>query len=199
MINSHLETIVAYCRYLYLKYTAVFNTTNRAHAALPVWTNSLTHLIRAPIPRVSNRNGYQEYFLGEKEACARADSLTSFMCRLSWGPRHPGTLWTCNMLFTSPPPYKFLMLPPPSLVCEHGVTMLWNQRAHLSEVATNRPNIIIRNEKQKICVMWDVAADTNVTQKEAEKKANTSVYVQLLNEFGTMSVWLHQDWLEQPE
>ena len=47
--------------------------------------------------------------------------------------------------------------------------------------------------------MWDVAADTNVTQKEAEKKANTSVYVQLLNEFGTMSVWLHQDWLEQPE
>ena len=36
--------------------------------------------------------------------------------------------------------------------------------------------------------MCDVAADTNVTQKEAEKKANTSVYVQILNECGTLSV-----------
>jgi len=70
---------------------------------------------------------------------------------------------------------------------------------HFGEVATYGPNIIISNEKQKIYVMWEVAEDTIVTQKEAEKKANTSVYVQLLNEFGTLSVWLHQYWLEPPE
>jgi len=59
---------------------------------------------------------------------------------------------------------------------------------HLREITANRPNTIIRNKKEKIRVMCDVAADTNVTQKEAEKKANTSVYVQILNECGTLSV-----------
>ena len=33
----------------------------------------------------SNRNEYQEYFLGDKDGwCIRADNLTTFMCRLSW-------------------------------------------------------------------------------------------------------------------
>jgi hypothetical protein len=43
--------------------------------------------------------------------------------------------------------------------------------------------------------MCDVAADTNFTQNEAEKKANKSVCVQTLNECGTLSVWSRSnDW-----
>ena len=51
--------------------------------------------------------------------------------------------------------------------------MLWNQAVHTDrEVTANRPNIIIKNEKEKTCTLIDVAvpADRNVVQKEAEKK-----------------------------
>ena len=50
--------------------------------------------------------------------------------------------------------------------------MLWNQAVHTDrEVTTNRPDIIIKNKKDKACTLIDVAirADRNV-QKEAEKK-----------------------------
>ena len=40
------------------------------------------------------------------------------------------------------------------------------------EVTSTRPDIIIKNKKQKTCTLIDVAipADRNVMQKEAEKK-----------------------------
>jgi len=50
---------------------------------------------------------------------------------------------------------------------------LWNQAVHTDrEVTANRPDIIIKNKKEKTCTLIDVAipADRNVVQKEAEKK-----------------------------
>ena len=62
----------------------------------------------------------------------------------------------------------------PKPVCEEGdVTVLWNQAVHTErEVTANRPDVIIKNKKQKICTLIDVAipADRNVVQKEAEEK-----------------------------
>jgi hypothetical protein len=62
-------------------------------------------------------------------------------------------------------------------VCEHeDVTVLWNQRVHTDrEVMVNRPDVIIKNKKEKICMA--IPADTNVTQQEAENKTYTRVYV----------------------
>jgi len=62
----------------------------------------------------------------------------------------------------------------PKPVCEEGdITVLWNQAVHTDrEVTANRPDIIIKNKKEKICTPIDVAtpADRNVMQKEAENK-----------------------------
>jgi hypothetical protein len=59
-------------------------------------------------------------------------------------------------------------------VCEHeDVTVLWDQVVHTdTEVTANKPDIIIKNKKEKTHILIDVAipADRNVTQKEAEKK-----------------------------
>jgi hypothetical protein len=59
-------------------------------------------------------------------------------------------------------------------VCEHeDVTLLWNQGVHTDrEVTANRPDIIIKNKKEKTCVLIEVVipVDRNVTQKEAENK-----------------------------
>ena len=70
----------------------------------------------------------------------------------------------------------------PKTVCElEDVTVLWSQGVHTDrEVTANRPDIIIKNKKEKPCVMIDVAipADRNVTQEEAEKKLK---YVQMWN------------------
>ena len=58
--------------------------------------------------------------------------------------------------------------------------MLWNQEVHTDrEVTTNRPDIIIKNKKEKTCTLIDVAipADRNVVQKEEEKKLKSRVYV----------------------
>ena len=56
-------------------------------------------------------------------------------------------------------------------VYEKGdVTVLWNQAVHTErEVTTNRPDIIIKNKKEKTCTLIDVAipGDRNVVQKEA--------------------------------
>ena len=51
--------------------------------------------------------------------------------------------------------------------------MLWNQAVHTDrEVTANRPDIIIKNKKEKIRTLIDVAilADINFVQEEAEKK-----------------------------
>ena len=62
----------------------------------------------------------------------------------------------------------------PKPVCEEGdVTVLWNQAVHRErEVTANRPDIIIKNNKEKTCTLIDVAiyADRNVVQKEVENK-----------------------------
>jgi hypothetical protein len=59
------------------------------------------------------------------------------------------------------------------------VTVLWNQEVHTDrEVMENKPNIKIKNRKEKTCMFIDVAipAERNVTQNEAEKKLNTRVH-----------------------
>ena len=62
----------------------------------------------------------------------------------------------------------------PKPVCEEGdVTVLWNQAVHTErEVTANRPDIIIKNKKEKTSTLIHVAipADRNVVQKEGEKK-----------------------------
>ena len=62
----------------------------------------------------------------------------------------------------------------PKPVYEEGdVTVLWNQAVHTDrEVTANRPDVIIKNKKEKTCTLIDVAipADRNVAQKEEEKK-----------------------------
>jgi hypothetical protein len=62
----------------------------------------------------------------------------------------------------------------PKPVYEEGdVIELWNQAVHTDrEVAANRPDIIIKNKKEKACTLIDVAiaAGRNVVQKEAERK-----------------------------
>jgi hypothetical protein len=62
----------------------------------------------------------------------------------------------------------------PKPLFEKGdITVLWNQAVHTDrEVAANRPDIKIKNKKEKTCILIDVAipADRNVVQKEAEKK-----------------------------
>jgi hypothetical protein len=53
------------------------------------------------------------------------------------------------------------------------VTVLWNQAVHTDrEVTANRPDIVIKNKKDKTCTLIDVAipTDRNDVQKEAEKK-----------------------------
>ena len=60
----------------------------------------------------------------------------------------------------------------PQTVYEEGdVTVLRNQAIHTDrEVTANRPDMIIKNKKDKTCTLIDVAipADRNVVQKEAE-------------------------------
>ena len=56
---------------------------------------------------------------------------------------------------------------------EGNVTVLWNQAVHTGrEVTANRPDIIIKNKKEKTCTLMDVAipADRNVVQTKAEEK-----------------------------
>ena len=55
-----------------------------------------------------------------------------------------------------------------------------NQVVHTKrEDTANRPDIIIKNEKEKTCTLIDVAvpADRNIVQKEAEKSYNIRVWV----------------------
>jgi hypothetical protein len=62
----------------------------------------------------------------------------------------------------------------PEPVYEEGdVRVLWNPAVNTyREVTANRPDIIIKNKKQKTCTLIDVAipADRTVVQKEAKKK-----------------------------
>jgi len=56
---------------------------------------------------------------------------------------------------------------------EGDVSVSWNQAVHTNrEVTASRPEILIKNKKEKTCKLIDVAipADSNVMQKGAEKK-----------------------------
>jgi hypothetical protein len=61
-------------------------------------------------------------------------------------------------------------------VTEHeDITVLWNQGIRLQadrEILTNRPDIIVKNKKEKPCLLIDVAipSNKNAIQKEVEKK-----------------------------
>jgi len=78
----------------------------------------------------------------------------------------------CKALGTETTDKWYTHMPKP--VCEEGdVTVMWNQAVHTDrEVTGNRPDIVIKNKKEKTCTLIDVAilADRNVVQKEAEKK-----------------------------
>jgi hypothetical protein len=55
---------------------------------------------------------------------------------------------------------------------QEDVTLLWNQGIHTErKVTPNRPDIIIKNKKEKTRILIDVTipADWNVMQKEAEE------------------------------
>ena len=68
-------------------------------------------------------------------------------------------------------------------MCEDGdVTVLWNQALHTGRyVEANRPDITIKNKKEKACTLIDVAipADRNAVQKEAEKKKYKSLCIEI--------------------
>ena len=52
------------------------------------------------------------------------------------------------------------------------VTILWNQQVRTDRtIANNKPDIIIRDNEKRTCILIDVAisADSNVIKKEAEQ------------------------------
>ena len=52
------------------------------------------------------------------------------------------------------------------------VTILWNQQIRTDRtIANNKPDIIIRDNEKRTCILIDVAisADSNVIKKEAEQ------------------------------
>jgi hypothetical protein len=59
------------------------------------------------------------------------------------------------------------------VVYEHeDKTVLWNQRVQTdTEALANRPDIIIKNKTDKICLLIDVVipSDRNVIQKKTDK------------------------------
>jgi hypothetical protein len=78
-----------------------------------------------------------------------------------------------------------MMIIIPKPVTEHeNITVLWNQGIQTDrEVLANGPDIIVKNKKDKTCLLIDVAipSDKNVIQKEAEKKLkfkNLSIEIQ---------------------
>jgi hypothetical protein len=65
------------------------------------------------------------------------------------------------------------------LVTGHeDITMLWIQGVQTGrEVLANRPDITVKNKKDRTCLLIDVAipSDRNVLLKEAEKKLNIKI------------------------
>jgi hypothetical protein len=89
----------------------------------------------------------------------------------------------CKILGTETTENWYSHIPKP--VCQHeDITVLWNQGVQTDrEVLANRPDIIIKNKKDKICLLINVAipSDRNVVQKESENKLkhkNLSIEIQ---------------------
>ena len=83
----------------------------------------------------------------------------------------------CKALGTKTADKWYTHMPKP-VYGEGDVTVLWNQAVHADrEVTANRPDIIIKNKKEKTCTLIDVAipADRNVVQKEVPH-TNSSVF-----------------------
>jgi len=66
----------------------------------------------------------------------------------------------CKAIFIETTDKWYIHIPKP--VCEDGdVTLLWIQAVHRDrEVTANRPDIIIKNKKEKTCTLIDVALPT---------------------------------------
>jgi hypothetical protein len=62
------------------------------------------------------------------------------------------------------------------------VTVLWNQGVYRDrDVTVNRPDVMIKNKKEKTCIPTEVSilADRNATRKEAEGKLkHKSLYIE---------------------
>ena len=113
-------------------------------------------------------------------SCANSNQPkdTVLCCPLHTNKRKTGQTFThlhysiCKALGFETTDKWYTHMPKP--VCEKGdVTVLWNQAVHTDrEVTANRPDIIIKNKKEKTCTLIDVAIpiNRNVVQKEAEKK-----------------------------
>jgi hypothetical protein len=73
----------------------------------------------------------------------------------------------CKTLDIEPTENWYSHIPKP--VCQHeDITLLWNQEVRPDRgVLANRPDIIIKHKKDKICLLVDVAipSDRNVIQK----------------------------------
>jgi hypothetical protein len=61
----------------------------------------------------------------------------------------------------------------PKPVYEEDVTALWNQAVHTDrEVTANRPDIIIKNKKEKTCTLIDVQyLQTEMSRKRKHKRS----------------------------
>jgi hypothetical protein len=81
------------------------------------------------------------------------------------------------------------------------VTILWNQGVY-GDKEVNRPDIIINNKKEKICILIDVAipADRNVMQKEAgnkKTKIQMFMYTDIMNVQHEMYDYINYNWNHQ--
>jgi len=66
---------------VFFKYTYLNAYILRGLRKLNTTIIAVVHM--SNVDSASNRNEYQEYFLGERRPVRRADKLTVFMCRLS--------------------------------------------------------------------------------------------------------------------
>ena len=64
---------------------------------------------------------------------------------------------------------------------EGDVTVLWNQAVHTDrEVTANRPDIIIKNKKERKCAhwyVWQYPQTEMLCKRKRKRRKNTRVYV----------------------
>ncbi|KAL1446402.1 hypothetical protein WDU94_005646 [Cyamophila willieti] len=79
----------------------------------------------------------------------------------------------CQALEVGPENRKWYEKEPDSVITKEDITILYNQPVHTDRtINANKPDIIVKNRKEKTCLIIDVAvpADSNIGKKEAEKK-----------------------------
>ncbi|KAI5731215.1 hypothetical protein M8J77_006429 [Diaphorina citri] len=78
----------------------------------------------------------------------------------------------CLALGMKPPAQKWYLEEPDPVITQDNVTILYNQPVQTDRtINANKPDIIVRDRKEKMCLIIDVAipADMNIERKEAEK------------------------------